>query len=443
MASTTRNPLESFRLTPQQQTLLFAALNSNKANAAQANNMFNLSPGALTESPVQSTDGTGFQESPYLDYDLDFGAADSSFDFSFDDANGAKMIGALPGTTDDGASPSSDTKSDSVDGDSPDKRSHPDDDDDEEQSGGGKRRESEEKVPKKPGRKPLTTEPSSVSPNPLATSRTQDAVPHLANAIGIHQKRKAQNRAAQRAFRERKEKHLKDLETKVDELEKASEVVNHENELLRAKVDKMTAELGEYKKRVSLMANSRSSGQGQGPPRPFGQSFVNNINDVNFQFEFPRFGALPGPNLRPAAAQKSSPPDTLNRTNSDHLSPREKSKDPISPSNSSTYSQVGLDPQAKEDLASLSASLFTPSLTNSNLSKASRTSLDSHYSMNGGTSTSSPSASSASNVGPSSSCGTSPEPLTQSPMAFKPLDTMSTIGEENSATNAGSQGKMT
>ena len=162
-----RNPLESFRLTPQQQTLLFAALNSNKANAAQANGMFNTSPGALTESPVQSTDGTGFQESPYLDYDLDFGAADSSFDFSFDDTNGARMIGALPGTTDDGESPSSDAKSESADGDSPDKRSHPDDEDDEdEQSGGGKRRESEEKVPKKPGRKPLTTEPSSVSPNP-------------------------------------------------------------------------------------------------------------------------------------------------------------------------------------------------------------------------------------------------------------------------------------
>lgn len=43
------------------------------------------------------------------------------------------------------------------------------------------------------------------------------------------QKRKAQNRAAQRAFRERKERHLKDLETKVDELEKASESTNHEN----------------------------------------------------------------------------------------------------------------------------------------------------------------------------------------------------------------------
>ncbi len=163
-----RNPLESFRLTPQQQTLLFAALNSNKANPAAGNNMFNLSPGALTDSPVQSTDGNGYQESPYLDYDLDFGAADSSFDFSFDDTNGAKMIGALPGSAEEGESPTSDTKSDSVDGDSPDKRSHPDDEDDDEQSGGGKRRESEEKVPKKPGRKPLTTEPSSVSPNPPA-----------------------------------------------------------------------------------------------------------------------------------------------------------------------------------------------------------------------------------------------------------------------------------
>lgn len=46
-------------------------------------------------------------------------------------------------------------------------------------------------------------------------------------------KRKEQNRAAQRAFRERKEKHVKDLEDKVAALETKNEEAVHENENLR------------------------------------------------------------------------------------------------------------------------------------------------------------------------------------------------------------------
>jgi AP-1-like factor len=46
-------------------------------------------------------------------------------------------------------------------------------------------------------------------------------------------KRKEQNRAAQRAFRERKEKHVKDLEDKVAALEAKNEEAVHENENLR------------------------------------------------------------------------------------------------------------------------------------------------------------------------------------------------------------------
>ncbi len=86
----------------------------------------------MTDSPLQTTEGSNFQESPYLDYDLDFAGADSSFDFSFDGANGARMIGDLPGSE----SPKSDTKSESPDPENGDKRSHPDDDDDEPLGGG-------------------------------------------------------------------------------------------------------------------------------------------------------------------------------------------------------------------------------------------------------------------------------------------------------------------
>lgn len=114
--------------------------------------------------------------------------------------------------------------------------------------------------------------------------------PSLRVILTLVQKRKAQNRAAQRAFRERKEKHLRDLETKVEDLEKASESANHENGLLRAQVERLQIELKEYRKRLSWISSN-----GLNKPQPaFAQqsrnSAVNNHND--FQFEFPKFGDL-------------------------------------------------------------------------------------------------------------------------------------------------------
>jgi AP-1-like transcription factor len=112
------------------------------------------------------------------------------------------------------------------------------------------------------------------------------------------QKRKAQNRAAQRAFRERKEKHLKDLETKVNELSKTHEADKHENGLLKAQVERLQIELKEYRKRLSL--NGGSSARGSPPLTAYtGQgrsnSGPNSANSTNsFQFDFPKFGALPG-----------------------------------------------------------------------------------------------------------------------------------------------------
>ena len=90
--------------------------------------------------------------------------------------------------------------------------------------GGGKRQGVEDKTAKKPGRKPLISGPTS--------------------------KCKAQIRAAQRAYRKRKEKHLKDHETKVKDLEKASGSAN-QNGLLRAQMERLQVELREYRKRPS------------------------------------------------------------------------------------------------------------------------------------------------------------------------------------------------
>ncbi|CAG8544896.1 15368_t:CDS:10 [Acaulospora colombiana] len=69
---------------------------------------------------------------------------------------------------------------------------------------------------KKPGRKPLTNTPSS--------------------------KRKAQNRAAQRAFRERKERYVKELESKIEELESLSAKSVQENQQLKKLVEKLQDE---------------------------------------------------------------------------------------------------------------------------------------------------------------------------------------------------------
>lgn len=139
-----------FLLTPHQQRLLFEALNANKPTSSPANNHR-----SFDGSPLDGQQGVSeFNESPLIDYDYDLGAADSSLDMSFDDSYNPRMIGELPGAP-------STAKSDSTETDGQDKRSHPDDEDDEEN--GAKRREGEDKVAKKPGRKPLTTEPSSVS----------------------------------------------------------------------------------------------------------------------------------------------------------------------------------------------------------------------------------------------------------------------------------------
>lgn len=146
---------EDFFLTPHQQSLLFAALNTNKQQAPAApiaSNPVSLSPSSFKNSPSNGAGaGTGYQESPFLDnYEYEFG--DSSFDFSFANNDQGAMIGDMPSTSD---------KSDSPEDDLHDKRSHPDDDDDDETD--PKRRESSDKIPKKPGRKPLTSEPTSVS----------------------------------------------------------------------------------------------------------------------------------------------------------------------------------------------------------------------------------------------------------------------------------------
>ncbi|PHH61370.1 hypothetical protein CDD81_448 [Ophiocordyceps australis] len=381
----------NFFLTPQQQSLLFTALNSNKAtsSASPTNNGLSLSPNSFTTTSMQTLENPTLQESPYLDtYDYEFG--DSTFDFSF--ASADQTQAHEPATVR--------SESNSTENDANEKRSHPDDDDDDASAGNdSKRREGGEKVPKKPGRKPLTSEPTS--------------------------KRKAQNRAAQRAFRERKEKHLKDLETKVHELEKESREANHENSKLRSQLDRITHELDQYKQRLAIIATSTK-------PTPkdkvsFGSAAVHNLGDVSFQFEFPKFGTLPGP--APVKRTTSNSLPISPQSNGQGASPAQSqgttvSRQPVKQPQDNTL---------REDFNNKSSGTFTPALSTSHRA-ASMASFDSgHGSL--GLATGSPSASSSSNAGSHSSCGTSPEPLNHSPMGSKPLETLTTIGEEHPITN--------
>lgn len=153
-------------LSPNQQDLLLAALNSNQTTQPARQSSKNTTMTAsghhktgstslaavmngqsdLFGSPVQSAPGSGnldfgTDESPYLDFDLD-----GEDGFNFDE--GGQMIGDLP---DDNSGNDEHHK----------RKSIPDDEEDDE--GGGKRREGDDKSGKKPGRKPLTSEPTSVS----------------------------------------------------------------------------------------------------------------------------------------------------------------------------------------------------------------------------------------------------------------------------------------
>lgn len=79
----------------------------------------------------------------------------------------------------------------------------------------------DKKAHTKPGRKPLDTEPKS--------------------------KRTAQNRAAQRAYRERKERRMKELEEKVKDLEDEKIKATTQLDFLRAQIDLLKSELTRYR----------------------------------------------------------------------------------------------------------------------------------------------------------------------------------------------------
>jgi AP-1-like factor len=152
-------------LSPNQQDLLVAALNSQAAkktrakaalgntgleittsDASQPHSTTTMSGSAVFQSPA-NMDGFNPDFTPDLDY-LD---GDGSFDFDNADLGG-EMIGGLPGLDADGHPEQHDKRKNSDEDGSP-------------EEGDAKRQEvgEGEKGSKKPGRKPLTNEPTTVS----------------------------------------------------------------------------------------------------------------------------------------------------------------------------------------------------------------------------------------------------------------------------------------
>jgi AP-1-like factor len=462
--TTTNGQFMSY-LDSNQQDLLAAALNSNNPNQLQsASSMGQQLGNDQSQFSFEGMDPTLFMNTNNLampNFDANFGSIDNSpfLDYADNDGNldfeydaDGQMIGGFPGEEQDD---DDDDDDDNDHHDLHDKRKSPGDDR-EDNENGGKRREGEVKEAKKPGRKPLTSEPTNVSrcdAYTLIEPMLAFNVSHRELQLNVGQKRKAQNRAAQRAFRERKEKHLKDLETKVGELEKASESANHENGLLRAQVDRLQIELREYRKRLSM----NSGLTGRAPPvggNMFLPSAANGSSTNNFQFEFPKFGSLPGgvfgngngnKKVLPNASTKAVP-GVLARNGSTgrSVSPGSQARANGSISsgasphvNGSFSSNAGTPEQSSNSVSSI----FTPAGFDG-LSGGSALGFDNwvttttsaepestangqanpsrifQFNSSNATSTASPGSSSSLSQyggGPNSSCGTSPEPSHNSP----------------------------
>lgn len=146
-------------LSPNQQDLLLAALSSqakkSRSSAPSAGNTGLTNPTTSDIKQEPSNMSVMFQSPANMDLngdftpELDYLDGDTSFDFDNADLGG-EMIGALPGS---GTEP-----------EQHDKRKSPDENESPEE-GDAKRQETQEgeKGAKKPGRKPLTNEPTTVS----------------------------------------------------------------------------------------------------------------------------------------------------------------------------------------------------------------------------------------------------------------------------------------
>lgn len=237
----------------------------------------------------------------------------------------------------------------------------------------------------------------------------------------------------------------------MEDLEKASESTNHENGRLRAQVERLNAELKEYKKRLSLSG----IGASRTPPAPaaYQSRPFWNTNQSDFQFAFPKFGDLPGSNFmnNGSLAKVNSSPYHEDNTSTSNGMPgviranSSGSASLLSPTNPDGSSNIGFSfqPPANKslinhsDLNGLSSPPVLEGASHSNSSDYGNyghgTQVPNNSLIRGSSisNVTSPSTSSASNHGLDSSCGTTPEPSADSPDGRKASEpTLNTINEE-------------
>jgi len=97
---------------------------------------------------------------------------------------------------------------------------------------------------------------------------------------------------------------LKDLEQKVQDLEKVSENTNQENKVLKDQVEKLQTELKEYRKRFSMGGGAVNRSPSNSVSNP-----LNSLDTLGttggFNFDFPLFGSFAAPGQNVVGASKS------------------------------------------------------------------------------------------------------------------------------------------
>ena len=264
----------------------------------------------------------------------------------------------------------------------------------------------------------------------------------------------------------------------MEDLEKASESANHENGLLKAKVERLQVELQEYRKRSSWFSQNGAGRGAQASTNIFGSQQRNNIYNNDFQFEFPKFGDLPANNLFDSSSttkqQGNTPvrsstlpnnanqgiPGVLTRNSMSSASPRSQTNLHGSASNSPMGNNFSASPaphQKQSNSVDSLSGLFSPSIleasrnsngfgyfpqtngpttnnqaTRSSFEQNSRDSVPALYASSSNTDSPGSSADSHNHV---SSIGTSPEPSLNSPVNRLNEYSLNTINEEGNLTS--------
>ena len=243
---------------------------------------------------------------------------------------------------------------------------------------------------------------------------------------------------------------MKDLETKVEDLEKASESASHENGLLKAHVERLQVELKEYRKRLSWVSQNGTGRGAQASTSMFGSQQRNSSYSNDFQFEFPKFGDLPANNLFDSSSttkqQSNGPSRSMTvppKTNQGipGVLPRNSTAPPKQ--SNSVDSLTGLfSPSILEASRNSNSFGYFPQTTGTatanvqvpraSFEQNSRDSVPGLYASSSNTDSPASSADSQNHV---SSIGTSPEPSLNSP-GNKQVDySLNTINEEGNLTS--------